>query len=85
MGTLGEERVQIDPEHPWPAVDRFRRLGAEFIDACNMRKNSWASTETGAEQARMLELAMNEVETAVMWVIKAEILGSYGPGKAFRP
>lgn len=83
--SLGTDRVQLDPEHPWPAVDRFRQLAAEFIDGCNMRKNSWAGTGTEAEQARMMELAMTEVENAVMWVIKAEILGSYGPGKAFRP
>jgi hypothetical protein len=77
--------VQLDPDHPWPAIDRFRQLAAEFIDDCNRRKNSWVNSETGPEQVRLYELAMTDVENAVMWVVKAEVLGSYGPGKAFRP
>lgn len=87
--SLGTDRMQLDPAHPWPAVDTVKQIAAEFIDVCNRRRQMWSSPSSdaglGAEQARLLELAMTDIENAVMWFVKAEILGSYGPGIAFRP
>lgn len=58
--TLGTDRVQLDPDHPWGAADRFKRLAAQFIDLC---QNSIGLGAPPAPKLTSAELNAGKLET----------------------
>jgi len=65
--TYGEKAVGLsfNPSGD-PDVDKAKRLCAQLIDLCDLKR----SLETG-ERARLFSIAIAELQTAQMWVVKA--------------
>lgn len=65
--SLGQQRVRasFNPSNN-PSVDQLKKYAADFIDACELLKDSGGPSEKN----RALSIAQTEMETAAMYAVK---------------
>lgn len=64
--SLGQQRVRASFNPSGNAsVDGLKKIAADFIDSCELLKDS-----TSSEKNRALSIAQTEMETAAMYAVK---------------